>query len=154
MYRQHVHTCTCTFVVQLQQYLVVHVATHVIYMYVMNVVLHRTTCTVVHECMFGALSDLRAVKKQHFGIHHPPAEILSLKSSIAQFFTKSSAKDAGPGPASFEPTFMAIGKILDLSDKIYTGENIWGRFWSILVDFQKNVKNVSKKNLLVYCIVV
>ena len=42
---------------------------------------------------------------------------------------------------------MAIDKILELSDKIYTGE-IFG------VDFeknQKNVKNVSKKNL--YCIV-
>ena len=31
----------------------------------------------------GALSDLRAVKKQHFGIHHTPEEILSPKSSIA-----------------------------------------------------------------------
>ena len=41
----------------------------------------------------------------------------------------------------------AISKIVELSDKIYTGINIG-------VDFeknQKNVKNVSKKNL--YCIV-
>ena len=63
-------------------------------------------------------------------------------------FTKSSAKDAGESPASFEPTFMAIGKILELSDKISAG-----RIFE--VDFeknQKNVKNVSKKNL--YCIVV
>jgi hypothetical protein len=29
-----------------------------------------------------ALSDLRAVKKEHFGIHHLPEEILSLNSSI------------------------------------------------------------------------
>ena len=57
----------------------------------------------------GALSDLRAVKKQHFGIHHPPVEILSLKSSIALFFTKSGAKDASTVLASFEPTFVAIG---------------------------------------------
>ena len=46
----------------------------------------RTHSTVPHERihdMYRALSDLRAVKKQHFGIHHPPAEILSLNSSIA-----------------------------------------------------------------------
>jgi hypothetical protein len=44
------------------------------------------TCTVhvhvPHICV-GALSDLRAVKKQHFGTHHSPMEILSLNSSIA-----------------------------------------------------------------------
>ena len=48
---------------------------------------HRTsTSTVIANNVMHvlrALSDLRAVKKQHFGIHHPPAEILSLKSSIA-----------------------------------------------------------------------
>jgi hypothetical protein len=43
---------------------------------------------------------------------------------------------------------MAIGKILDLSDKIYTGGNFRVHFEKN----QKNVKNVSKKNL--YCIVV
>ena len=43
------------------------------------------------------------------------------------------------GPASFEPTFLAIGKILELSDKISQG-----RIFE--VDFEKNVKNVSKKN--------
>ena len=32
--------------------------------------------------------------------------------------TKSSSKDARDSPASFEPTFVAIGKILDLSDKM------------------------------------
>ena len=51
--------------------------------------------------------------------------------------------------ASFEPTFMAIGKILDLSDKICAG-----RIFE--VDFeknQKNVKNVSKKNLLYWCMI-
>ena len=42
---------------------------------------------------------------------------------------------------------MATDKILELSDKISTGGNIWGRFCKN----QKNVKNVSKKNL--YCIV-
>ena len=49
--------------------------------------------------------------------------------------------------ASFEPTFMAIGKILELSDKIFTG-GIFG------VQFEKKsknvpVKNVSKKNYIV-----
>ena len=50
--------------------------------------------------------------------------------------TKSSLKDARDSPASFEPTFVAIGKTLDLSDKIYTG-GIFG------VDFDKNQKNVK-----------
>jgi hypothetical protein len=27
-----------------------------------------------------------------------------------------------------ERTYMAIGKILELSDKIYSGRNIWGSF--------------------------
>ena len=49
-----------------------------------------------------------------------------------------------------EPTFMAIGKILELSDKIYTGGNIWGWFEKNQKK-RKKVKNVSKKNL--YCIV-
>ena len=43
---------------------------------------------------------------------------------------------------------MAIGKILDLSDKISARGNIWGWFWKK----SKKRKNVSKKNL--YCIVV
>ena len=50
--------------------------------------------------------------------------------------------------ASFEPTYVAIGKILDLSDKISSGR-IFGVHFE---KNQKNVKNVSKKNL--YCIVV
>ena len=47
--------------------------------------------------------------------------------------------------ASFEPTFMAIGKILDLGDKISAG----GIFGVHFEKNQKTVKNVSKKNL--YC---
>ena len=54
------------------------------------------------------------------------------------------------GPASFEPTFMTIGKILDLSDKICAG-----RIFE--VDFeknQKNVKNVSKKTLFIVLLMI
>lgn len=42
--------------------------------------------------------------------------------------TDCSAKDAEDSTASFELTFVAIEKRLDLSDKISAGENIWGRF--------------------------
>jgi len=45
---------------------------------IMTVLVHMYYIHVVP----GALSDLRAVKKEHFGIHHLPEEILSLNSSI------------------------------------------------------------------------
>ena len=64
--------------------------------------------------------------------------------------TKSNSKDARDSPASFEPTFVAIGKILDLSDKIYTG-GIFG------VHFEKKTKKRKKcfqKKPVFYCIVV
>ena len=51
---------------------------------------------------------------------------------------------------SFEPTFMAIGKILDLSDKIYTGENIWGRFWKR----SKKRKKCFQKKPILYCCMI
>ena len=49
------------------------------------------TCTRIR-----ALSDLRAAKKQHFGIHHPPAEILSDKSIILPIAMQVGSKDAVP----------------------------------------------------------
>ena len=61
---------------------------------------------------------------------------------------KVGSKDAGTVPASFALLFVKNYAILDLSDKIYTGGNIW-------VDFeknQKNVKNVSKKKLYYNCL--
>ena len=60
---------------------------------------------------------------------------------------KVGSKDAGPGPASFALLFVKNYAILDLSDKISTG----GIFEVDFEKDQKNVKNVSKKNL--YCIV-
>jgi len=50
----------------------------------MNVHMYTHVCVHVHihHVLPGALSDLRAVKKEHFGIHHLPEEILSLNSSI------------------------------------------------------------------------
>ena len=45
--------------------------------------IHTINHTYIHT---WALSDLRGVKKQHFGIHHHPAEILSLNSSLLHSF--------------------------------------------------------------------
>ena len=50
------------------------------------------TILFIYHGISRALSDLRAVKKQPFGIHHTPEEILSPKSSIHSFVRKVAQK--------------------------------------------------------------
>ena len=79
----------------------------------------------------------------------PQCRSCRIAYSILQKVTQKmrESKDAGDSPASFEPTFMAIGKILDLSDKISAGGNIWGRFWKK----SKKRKKCFQKKPILYC---
>ena len=81
-----------------------------------------------YMCTRRALSDFDGDFAPEFGTEDSPAEICPDNSSLSPIALKIGLKVAGTVPASFEPTFMAIGKILDLSDKISAGGNIWGRF--------------------------
>ena len=71
----------------------------------------------VYLVAHGALSNLRAVKKEHFGPPPPLRRSCRLNRVLHSFVRKVAQKMRGQAP-HLEPTFMAIGKILELSDKI------------------------------------
>ena len=115
--------------------------THVSGMYVLH-----CTCIIRTVCMSSIVRFERGKKATFWNPPPPPWRSCRINRVLHSFLRKVAQKMRTPVSASFEPTFMTIGKILDLSDKISTGENIWGRFWKK----SKNVKNVSKKPIL-YC---
>jgi hypothetical protein len=56
-----------------------------------------------------ALSDFDGVFLPDFGTQHPPANYLSRYARWSSIVMKSSAKDAGPVAASFEPMCLWFG---------------------------------------------